>query len=64
MVITTSDNCNALNSGNRTEINAAISKNTYSVSVTFPGFKNSVYVYGLVLDVACGIKITELGWRT
>lgn len=63
MVLTTSDSCNALNTGNQTQINKVIAKNTYTVSVKFPHSNDPIDIYGLNIDVACGLNVTELGWR-
>jgi hypothetical protein len=63
MVMTTSALCDALNSGNRTAINKVIAKDTYTVSVKFPHSNDPIYIYGLSVDVACGLDITQLGWR-
>jgi hypothetical protein len=64
MVITTMDDCNALNSGDQTEIKKVIAKNTYpEMSVKFPNSNYPINVYGLVLDVACGLNVTRVGWR-
>jgi hypothetical protein len=63
MVLTTSESCNALNSGNRAAINRVIAKNTYSVSVEFPHSSDPIFIDGLSIDVACSLNITGLGWR-
>ena len=63
MVLTSSASCNALNTGNQTAIKKVIAKNTYTVSVKFPHSNDAIYIYGLSIDVACGLNITELGWR-
>ncbi len=64
MVITTADDCNALNTGGQTAIKKVIAKDTYpEISVKFPNSNNPVYVYGLALDVACGLDVTIVGWR-
>lgn len=63
MVITTSGLCNALNSGNRSDINRVIAKNTYTVSVKFPHSNTAVDIFGLHIDVACGLNISAVGWR-
>jgi hypothetical protein len=63
MVLTTSALCDALNSGNRTAIKEVIAKDTYTVSVKFPHSNDPIYIYGLSVDVACGLDITQVGWR-
>ena len=63
MYFTTSASCNALNVGGQTAIEKAIAENSYTVSITFPHSRQKVYIYGLTLDVACGLNITELGWK-
>ncbi len=63
LVLTTSGLCNALNSGGRAKINSEIADNTYAVSVEFPHSNDPIYIYGLNLDVACGLDVTGLGWR-
>ena len=63
MVLTTSALCEALNSGNRTAINKVIATNTYTVSVKFPHSNDPINIYGLSVDVACGLDITQVGWR-
>jgi hypothetical protein len=63
MVLTTQDECNALNTGGQAKIQSVISDNSYSVSVTFPHSTGTVFINGLVLDVACGLNITNVGWR-
>jgi hypothetical protein len=63
MVFTTEALCNALNTGSRSKINKVIAENSYTVSVTFPNSTAKMYVYGLTLDVACGLDITPVGWR-
>jgi hypothetical protein len=63
MVLTTSALCDALNTGSHTAIKKVIAKNTYTVSVRFPHSNYPIYIYGLSVDVACGLGITQLGWR-
>jgi len=63
MVITTSALCDALNTGSRTTIKKVIAKDTYTVGVKFPHSNDEIYIYGLSVDVACGLNITQLGWR-
>lgn len=63
MVLTTGALCNALNIGSQSKIKKVIAENSYTVSVTFPNSNDKVYVYGLTLDVACGLNITQLGWK-
>jgi len=63
MVLTTSDSCNAMNTGNQTAIKKVIAENTYTVSVKFPHSNDPIYIYGLSINVACGLNITGLGWR-
>ncbi|HUY42652.1 MAG TPA: DUF4232 domain-containing protein [Acidimicrobiales bacterium] len=63
MVLTTSALCDALNSGSRTAIEKVIAKNTYTVSVKFPHSNDPIYIYGLSIDVACGLNSTQVGWR-
>jgi len=62
MVVTTSGLCSALNSGNRANINKVIADNTYSLSVKFPESNTAIPIYGLDVDVACGLNVTALGW--
>jgi hypothetical protein len=33
------------------------------VGVKFPHSNDEIYIYGLSVDVACGLNITQLGWR-
>jgi hypothetical protein len=63
MVVTTEGLCNALNSGNQTAIKKVIAKNTYTLSIKFPDSNDPIYIYGLSIDVACGLNVTGLGWR-
>jgi hypothetical protein len=63
MVLTTSASCNAMNSGNQTAIKKVIAKDTYTVSVKFPHSNDPISIYGLNVNVACGLNITGLGWR-
>ena len=63
MVLTTEALCNALNTGNQTAIKKVITNHTYTVSVKFPHSNDPIYIYGLSIDVACGLNITGLGWR-
>lgn len=64
MVLTTYDECNALNSGGRSRIQAVIAKDTYhEVSVKFANSNDPIYVFGLTLDVACGVNVTRVGWK-
>jgi hypothetical protein len=62
MVLTTRNDCNALNTGSRRQIEKVIDDNSYEVSINFPHSTAAVIVYGLDVDVACGLNITELGW--
>jgi hypothetical protein len=63
LILTTDDVCDALISGGQARIKKAMSANTYTdISIMFPKSKAQVYVPGLVLDVACGLDTTELGW--
>ncbi len=62
MVVTTSGLCPALNSGNRANINKVIADNTYTLSVKFPESNTAIPIYGLDVDVACGLNVTALGW--
>lgn len=63
MVITTSALCDALNTGSRAELQQVVAKNTYTISVKFPHSYHTIYIYGLRIDVACGLEVTQLGWR-
>jgi Protein of unknown function (DUF4232) len=63
MIITTSASCNALNTGGQSTIKKVIARTTYSVGVRFPGSKYPIAVLGLNVDVACGLDVTQIGWR-
>lgn len=63
LILTTGDVCDALITGGQTKIKKAMSENTYTnISITLPKSGVRIYVPGLVLDVACGLDTTELGW--
>jgi hypothetical protein len=63
LILATSEVCNALILGGHAKIKKVMSENTYSnISITFPKSRIQVYVAGIVLDVACGLDTTELGW--
>jgi hypothetical protein len=63
MVLATSAFCDALNTGSHAAIQKTIVKNTYTVSVKFPHFNDPISIDGLRVDVACGLDITQVGWR-
>jgi hypothetical protein len=64
IVLATDSECNALNSGGRVKITKAIAANTYTfLTFDLPDSAGSVIVQGLSLDVACGLGISQLGWK-
>jgi len=63
IILATSAFCDALNTGSHAAIQKIIVKNTYTVSIKFPHFNDPISVDGLRIDVACGLDITQVGWR-
>ena len=63
LLLSTADNCNALNTGTTKSINRVMAANTYSnLTIQLPDSKGDVYVYGFKVDIACGLEISQLGW--
>jgi hypothetical protein len=64
LMLATGSECNALNTGGRIKINKVITANTYTFfTFDLPNSAGSVIVQGLSLDTACGLDISQLGWR-
>lgn len=60
----TSDGCNALNVGGRPRIRKVIAKDTYTnVSIELPNSSDEIAINGLSVDIACGLEVSQLGWR-
>jgi hypothetical protein len=65
MVIATDSSCGLINSANYKRNLRIESEHTYTeLYLYLPGGKGSVLVSGLNLDIACGMVIGPLGWRT
>jgi hypothetical protein len=65
MVIATDSSCGLINSANYKRNLRIEREHTYTALYLYlPGGNDSVLVSGLNLDIACGMVIGPLGWRT
>jgi hypothetical protein len=65
LLLSTADNCNALNLGGTSEIERVAAAHTYShVSIRLLGSALEVDVPGLTIDVACGLEVSRMGWSS
>ena len=63
LLISTADNCNALNVGTTATINRVAAAHTYSdVSIKLTGSALEVDIPGLIFDIACGLEVSQMGW--
>ncbi len=63
-MLATGSLCNALNTGGRVKIQKVIAANTYTfLTFDLPDSAGSVIVQGLSLDIACGLGVSQLGWK-
>lgn len=64
LLLSTADNCNALNIGGQTKIKKVMAANTYAVlGFTLPISKGLVMVPSFHVDIACGLGVSQLGWE-
>ena len=62
LMLATGSLCNALNTGGRVKIQKVIAANTF-LTFDLPDSAGSVIVQGLSLDIACGLGVSQLGWK-
>ena len=64
LLLSTADNCNALNIGGISKIKRVAAAHTYSqLSIKLLGSAVVVSIPGLTIDITCGLEVSELGWR-
>jgi hypothetical protein len=64
LLISTSDFCNALNIGGQTKIRRIEAKDTYTgLEIDGPNRSWSQTLSGFSIDIACGLEVSQLGWR-
>jgi len=64
LLLSTADDCNALNTGGTTKIDKVAAANTYTIlTIELPNSTGVVNVTGIKVDIACGLEISQLGWR-
>jgi hypothetical protein len=65
LLLSTADDCNALNTGGQTRIKKAMLANTYTnLSIELPDSDDDIFLTGLDIDIACGLEESQLGWRS
>jgi hypothetical protein len=64
LLLSTSDDCNAMNVVGQPRIGKIIVKNTYTnVSNELPNSSDEIAINGFSVDIACGLEFSQLGWR-
>jgi hypothetical protein len=64
LILSTANNCNALNSGGLANIPKVAAANTYSnLTLKLPNSAGDVYLSGFKVDIACGLDVSRLGWN-
>ncbi len=64
LLLSTADYCNALNTGGATKIDKVAAANTYTnLTIELPNSAGDVYLFGFKVDVACGLEVSQLGWK-
>jgi hypothetical protein len=64
LLLSTADNCNALNTGGITKINEVAAADTYTnLTIELPNSDGDVYLSGFKVDIACGLEVSQLGWK-
>lgn len=64
LLLSTADDCNALNTGGTSKIKQVMAAKTYTnVTIELPNSRGNVYVTGITIDIACGLGVSQLGWR-
>jgi hypothetical protein len=64
LLLSTADNCNALNTGGIAKIDKAAAINTYmSLTIELPNSDGDVHLSGFKVDIACGLEVSQLGWN-
>jgi hypothetical protein len=64
LLLSTADDCNALNTGGITKIDKVAAANTYTnLTIELPNSNGDVYLSGIKVDIACGLEISQLGWK-
>ena len=63
LLLSTADNCNALNIGSTSQIQRVAAAHTYShLTIKLRGLAVEVDIPGLTIDIACGLEVSQMGW--
>jgi len=63
LLLSTADNCNALNIGGTSQIERVAAAHTYShLTIKLRGSAVEVDIPGLMIDIACGLEVSQMGW--
>jgi hypothetical protein len=63
-LLSTADNYNALNAGDRGRIKKISSINAHTgLNIELPDGAGAVPVTGIDIDIACELEVSNLGWR-
>jgi hypothetical protein len=64
LLLSTADDCNALNTGGTARIDKVATSNTCTnLTIELPNSDGDVYLSGFKVDIACGLEVSQLGWK-